>query len=188
MESSSEKKQPLPINVQWTQSHSSSVAPSNPISKTDSNPIEIELQSQTDPGPITWTNHNLYFLLNALHQDMSLSTLESFSQEWFPNHSLMVVHSSLMDVLQHKLENSSPSVQHGFAWLAAGIAVLNLPLSSNQHLLLYILSYTVILWGGLKMIHGRMSKRRTQRLLHGLNQMSSHVVQSPEKLDTRFFT
>ncbi len=115
---------------------------------------------------------------------MSLSTLESFSQEWFPNHSLMAVRSSLIDVLQNKLENISPSVQHGFAWLAVGIAVLNLPLSSNQHLLLYIMSYTVILWGGLKIIHGWMSKRRTQRLLHGLNQMLSQVVQIPEKLDT----
>jgi hypothetical protein len=176
MESPSENKQILPQNIQWTQSHSNAALSSKFIAETDSEPEHPELQKTSDPGPVNWTDHNLYFLLNALQKEMSMSTLESFCQDWFPDHSSAAVRSSLIEVLQNKLDNSSPSIQHGFAWLAVGMAVLNLPLSSNQHLLLIILSYTAILWGGLKMIHGWMSKKRIQRLLHGLNQMPYAVV------------
>jgi hypothetical protein len=183
MHSSSNPKPIHTHHVQWTQSNSA-----NAMLDAQVEPVTIDSDQQLDtllvnPEPIVFTDHVLYAAMNALQQANAELSFQAFCREWFSTHSMQDVQSSLSEVLQTRLDNRSPHIQTGFAWLAIGIAVMSLPLSSNQHLLIYISSYVAIIFGTLKMIHGTMTKRRLQRMIQVLNQMEVLVVHTPQPLE-----
>ena len=183
MHSSSNPNQSHPHSVQWTQSNSANAMPDAKVE-----PVTIDSDQHLDPllenpEPIIFTDHVLYAAMNALQQANPEFSFQAFCREWFPAHAMQDVQSSLSEVLQTRLNNSSPHIQTGFAWLAIGIAVMSLPLSSNQHLLIYISSYVAIIFGTLKMIHGSMTKRRLQRMIQVLNQIEVIVVHTAQPLE-----
>jgi hypothetical protein len=183
MHSSSNPNQSHPHSVQWTQSNSANAMPD---AKVEQVIIDSDQHLDTlleNPEPIVLTDHVLYAAMNALQQANPELSFKAFCREWFPSHAIQDVQSSLSEVLQSRLNNSSPHIQTGFAWLAIGIAVMSLPLSSNQHLLIYISSYVAIIFGTMKMIHGSMTKRRLLRMLQVLNQIEVIVVHTSKSLE-----
>jgi hypothetical protein len=124
--------------------------------------------------------HELLFLENAIRTKIPYTEITDYlKSNGLSYNELKNESAQLKDKLEEKNKQITPARLTGVTFLVIGLAIRMLPYRHDANPLFNVISYSLMLFGALRFIHGWIGKKQNEQMLDDLSKWEQSLDQKP---------